>query len=302
MRKDRIDALGATILIVFSVFLGFNQVMIKWANEGFQPWFQGALRSLIALPVIIAWAWLRGSRLSLRDGTLGPGLLVGLFFGLEFVCLYLALDLSDVARITVIFYSMPVWVAIAAHWMIPGERLNARRTLGLVIAMAGVGVAVADRSTGEVSLLGDVLAILGAILWAGIAITVRTTRLSVAAPEMQLIYQVVAAGIIMFIAALLSGEALLRDPEPIHWGLVGAQGALIVGTVFIVWFWVLSIYPASDMTAFSFLSPVFAVLFGWLVLGEQIGPGVIGGLVLVSIGIYLVSRRARPPASAAAVS
>jgi drug/metabolite transporter (DMT)-like permease len=58
---------------------------------------------------------------------------------------------------------------------------------------------------------------------------------------------------------------------------------------FVLWFWVLSIYPASDMASFSFLAPVFGVIFGWLILDENISLTIFGSLLLVSIGIILIN-------------
>ena len=60
---------------------------------------------------------------------------------------------------------------------------------------------------------------------------------------------------------------------------------------FLGWFWVLSIYPASDIAAFGFLTPLFGVVFGWLILGERISVTIIGALLLVSVGIVLINRR-----------
>jgi len=50
------------------------------------------------------------------------------------------------------------------------------------------------------------------------------------------------------------------------------------------------------VASFSFLSPVFSVLLGWLVLGEHIGYEVIGGLVLVAMGLTLINRRPKAKA------
>ena len=50
-------------------------------------------------------------------------------------------------------------------------------------------------------------------------------------------------------------------------------------------------YKASDIASFAFLSPVLAVLLGWLLLGEQIGPQIWGALALVALGIYLINRK-----------
>jgi drug/metabolite transporter (DMT)-like permease len=96
----------------------------------------------------------------------------------------------------------------------------------------------------------------------------------------------------LLLAAPLFGP-LLRGPELIHWGALGFQIVVIVSAGFLFWLWLLSIYPAASVAAFSFLSPVFGVLLGWSLLGEQVGWEIIAALVLVAAGLILINRPAR---------
>ena len=62
---------------------------------------------------------------------------------------------------------------------------------------------------------------------------------------------------------------------------------------FLFWFWLLKIYPASGVASFSFLSPIFGVAFGWLILGETIGLSLWAALGLVCAGLILINRPAQ---------
>jgi drug/metabolite transporter (DMT)-like permease len=293
-RKDRIDAFGAASLVLFSVLVGFNQVVIKVVNDGLQPVFSAGLRSTGAILCVGLWMWARGIPFRIAPGTVVPGLLLGVFFGIEFLLLFLALDLTGVARISVIFYSMPVWLTIAAHFLLPGDTITRRKALGLALALAGVAWAMADRDAGgvEPSLAGDLAALAAAVFWAGIALVARATPISREAPEIQLFWQVVVSAVLLMAAAPFFGP-LIRDLQPIHlWGLAFLT-VVVVSAGFIFWFWLLKVYPASGVASFSFLAPVFGVIFGWLVLGEEIGLTIIGALVLVAAGIVLINRPAR---------
>lgn len=73
----------------------------------------------------------RGVSLSIPRAALWGGVAAGLFFTLEFVCLFLALDLTTVSRASILLYSMPVWLGIAAHLWLPGERLSGARLIGM---------------------------------------------------------------------------------------------------------------------------------------------------------------------------
>jgi drug/metabolite transporter (DMT)-like permease len=290
-RRDRIDAFGATVLVGFSVLLGLNQALVKLVNAGFAPVFQSGLRSACALAPVLIYAVLVRKRLSVTDGTLLPGLANGLLFSGEFCLLFLALDYTSVARVSLFFYTMPLWVALGAHFLIAGERLNTPRTLGLLLALAGIGVGLAggDGATGERAWLGDALALLGAMCWAGIALLTRTTRLAQATPEMNLLYQLSVSALVLLLLAPLFGETI-REPTALILGIFAFQVIVVVAIGFVVWFWILSIYPVSNMASFSLLTPVFGVLFGWLIFNDTLGAGFLVALALVGAGLILVNR------------
>ena len=293
-RKDHIDLFGGSMLVFISALLGLNQVLVKIVNGGLNPVFQAGARSALAIiPLVIIMIILK-QKPNLRDGSFVPGTLVGVLFGAEFLLMFQALDMTTVARVSVFFYTMPVWLTILAHFFISGERMSGIRILGLGLAVAGIVIALWDSgSSGTSGLIGDLMALVASVFWALLALTVRVTDLGKASPEKQLFYQLTVSAIILIPASLFFGD-LLRDPEPFHWGILGFQSVFIACLAFLLWFRVLSIYPASDMASFSFLVPVFGVLLGWLALDEKITLQIIVALVLVSAGIVLINRKRKP--------
>ncbi|TNF57533.1 MAG: DMT family transporter [Rhodobacteraceae bacterium] len=289
-RKDHVDLFGAVALVTFATLFAFNQVVIKVTGGGFGPVFMAGLRSVGALVVLALWMWWRGVRLHTPPGAALGGVIAGVLFSVEFVGVFVALDLTTVSRASIMLYSMPVWLALAAHFVLPNERLTRRRSLGLTLAMAGVAVALFDRSGGVGSLVGDLLALMAAMCWAGIALTVRLTPLSRASPEVQLLWQLVISAPVLLACAPYMGD-LVRDLAPIHlWGLA-YQVVIIASLGFLAWFWLLARYPASGVASFSFLSPVLAVILGWALLDEHIAAPVWGALGLVAVGLVLINRR-----------
>jgi len=293
-RKDSMDLAGATGMVLFVGMLAFNQVVIKITNLGFGPVFGAGLRSALALCVLAVWALVLRRGLGDLKGTLWSGLLLGTLFGVEFILLFLALDMTSVSRASIVFYSMPVWLALVAHFTLPGERLGSLRILGLALAMAGVVWALADpQSRTGGSLWGDVLSLLAAWCWAGIALTLRLTKASALPAEGQLFWQLTVSAVLMCATAPLFGP-LFRQPEALHWAAMG-YGVLVASLGFMFWLRLMAIYPASDIAAFSFLSPVMAVGLGWLLLNEPVGPQFLFALALVAIGVVLINRRPRRP-------
>jgi drug/metabolite transporter (DMT)-like permease len=290
-RRTRIDATGASLLIGFSMLLGLNQALVKIVNSGFAPVFQSGLRSVCAFFPVLLWALWRGRRLSLRDGSLGPGLVNGLLFSGEFCLLFLALDYTSVSRVSLFFYTMPLWVALGAHFLIPGERLTLVKLLGLSIALAGVLIGLASR-TGAASAeawIGDLLSLVAALFWASIALLSRTTRLSECSPEMNLLYQLGVSAIILTLLAPLFGD-LIRDVTPSIIMIFIFQVVFVVAIGFVVWFWILSVYPVAEMASFSLLTPIFGIIAGWWIFDEQLSSGFFLALALVGAGLILVNR------------
>ena len=276
----------------FALLMGLNQVMVKVVNSGIAPVFQVALRSLCAFFPILVFALLMRRRLSLTDGSFWPGIVSGLFFALEFVLMFSALEYTTVTRAALFFYCMPFWVALGAHFLIPGEQLSFWRVVGLLLAVAGVALALyrSDTPSGDKAFIGDMMCLMGSAFWAGIALLARTTKLSRSTPEMQLLYQLAVSAVVLMLVVPLFGDPI-RELTPFIVSLFAIQVLLVVCVGFLTWFWVLSIYPASDMASFTFLTPLFGMMMGWLLLDEAVTWNLLLALVLVALGIVLVNRR-----------
>ncbi|MEP3918989.1 DMT family transporter [Ascidiaceihabitans sp.] len=289
-RKAHLDQFGTIALTAFALNLAVNQVVVKITNGGLEPVFAAGLRSFGAVLVLTLWMWWRGVSLRLSMATLWAGVLSGVLFAAEFTALFTAIDLSTVSRVSIIFYSMPVWLALGAHVLLPGEALTGKRALGLLLAMSGVVLAIFERDQVQVSWLGDALALFSAMCWAAIALGVRLTPLAKVPPAQQLYWQLIVSAPILLLLAPLFGP-LVRDIAPIHLVGLAYQIIAVASLGFLAWFWLMSVYPANTVASFSFLSPVFAVILGWLVLDEQVGVQIWAALGLVAAGIFLINRR-----------
>ena len=109
-------------------------------------------------------------------------------------------------------------------------------------------------------------------------------------PEMQLVWMVMVSAPILLVASLFFGD-LVRDFQIIHlWGLL-FQSIVVVAGGFLFWLWLVSIYPASGVASFSFLSPIFTILFGWLLLNESVNLIFIIAAILVIFGLICINKR-----------
>ena len=184
-----------------------------------------------------------------------------------------------------------MWLAIAAHFFLPGERITPWKAVGLGVAFAGVAVAISDRSGpgGEASLAGDLCALAGALGWAATAFCARATAMVRVRPEMQLFWMVLVSAPVLLVASLFFGP-LVRELTAVHLWMLAFQIVVVVSAGFIFWLWLLSVYPSSSVASFGFLTPIIGVGLGWLVLGEQVGPMIFVSAGLVALGIVLINR------------
>lgn len=289
MRKDKLDATGLTLLLGVQLLLALNQISIKVVNEGLQPVFFAGIRSVLAVFVVWAWLWFRGRPPKLTREALWPGIAIGVIFAVEFLFLFVALDLTTVGRASVLMYSMPLWFALMAHFGL-GDRITPMKAIGLALAFAGTAWAILGGAKGgQGSLLGDLCAIGAALGWAGTAFIVRRPVMRAVGPEMQLFWMVLVSAPILLVVAPFYGP-LIRDFEPLHLVLVLFQSSVVVAGGFILWLWLMSVYPSGTVAAFSFLTPVLAILLGAVFFSESLSAAILGPGLLVGIGIVLINR------------
>jgi drug/metabolite transporter (DMT)-like permease len=295
-RKTHLDSLAITLLVVCCAFWGFQQILIKDTVAEVPPLWQASLRFWGAAVLIWLWCAARGVPLFARDGTLKAGLLAGVLFAGEFTGIYLGLLHTSASRLTVFLYTSPFVVALLLPRVVPGEKLRRIQWLGLVIAFAAVALAFSEGFTQGSPVagqwLGDAMALAAGLLWGLTTLTIRATRLSMASAEKTLFYQVAVTALVAPLISLALGEVWSLDYSARAWGSLGLQTVVGAFASYLTWMWMLRHYPATQMSTFTFLTPVFALVFGVVLLSEPLTPQLVLALTGVAVGIVLVSRRA----------
>lgn len=297
-RKSQLDALAMGLLLACCLFWGAQQVLVKATLPELAPVFQASVRFAGALVLLWLWCRWRGVPLFERDGSLFAGLLVGLLFAGEFALLYLGLQRTTASRLTTFLYTSPFWVAALLPLFVPAERLRRSQWLGLACAFAAVAFALREgfvRPGGDFHWSGDVLALCAGALWGLTTVAIRATAVSQVSPEKALFYQVGTSAIVLPLLSLALGESWNW-----HWSAFAATSLALQTVVgafasYLTWMWLLVRYPATKISAFVFLTPIFALVAGGVFLHEPITPSLVLALALVAGGILLVNRRGPAP-------
>jgi drug/metabolite transporter (DMT)-like permease len=295
IRKPHLDTLAITLLVLCCAFWGFQQILIKSTVGEIPPLWQASLRMGGATVLLWLWCQLRGVKLFARDGTLTGGLLAGLLFAGEFCFIYLGLQHTSASRLTVFLYTSPFVVALLLPRVVPSETLKRMQWIGLMIAFAAVAIAFSEgflhSSPVAGQWRGDAMGLAAGIFWGLTTLTIRSTRLSDATAEKTLFYQVGVTALVMPLLSLALRETWSLDYSAQAWTSLGLQTAVGAFASYLTWMWLLRHYPATQMASFTFLTPVFALVFGVALLGEALTLQLTLALVGVAVGIVLVNRR-----------
>ena len=277
------------LMVLLCAVWGFQQVAMKIATAEISPIMQAALRSGLGAVLVFAWARWRGMVLFGRDGSLRPGLLAGLLFGLEFVFIFVGVERTTVSRMVVFLYTAPCFTVLGLHFFVPGERMAWRQWAGVMLAFAGLVLAFIDKASGG-DVLGDFFGVLAALFWAATTVLIRATSLARVTATKVLLYQLVVSAAVMFPLSWLVGErgiAVLSAPT--LWAMA-YQIVIVAFVSYLAWFWLLTRYLAGRLLVFSFLTPLFGVGFGMVLMFDQpslhfilAAAMVVGGIVMVNM-------------------
>ena len=158
--------------------------------------------------------------------------------------------------------------------------------MGVALAL-GVPPSAAE----SLALVGDVMMIFAAALWAATTLVIKASALNRAPHEKILLYQLVVSAPMMAIAALLFGERIPALPSAVPLASLAYQTIWISSVTYVAWFALIVRYSASRLSAFTFSTPLFGVAAGHLVLGEPITLAFAAAVALVAAGLVLVNRR-----------
>jgi drug/metabolite transporter (DMT)-like permease len=291
-RKQALDLTAMVILVFLCASWALQQVTIKVASQGISPVLQSGIRSVGAMILILIWMTVRREPILERDGTLWWGIAAGLLFGCEFLLIYWGLEFTHASRAIIFLYISPFVVALGAQLFIPGEQLRLIQVVGLFCAFAGIALAFRESLNFNTyqMLTGDSMLAGAAVLWGATTVLIKASPLAKIRPSKTLLYQLAVSAVVLPVGSLVMNEPGVVQITPLVLGCLAYQTVWVAFITYLAWFWLVRTYPASRLASFTFLTPLFGVLAGGVLLDEPITNILLVSLLLVSTGIYLVNR------------
>jgi len=291
--KKKITPVGLINLFVVYFVWGSTYLAIRIgirSGSGFQPFWFGGLRVLVAGAILLLLAVIRGK--DIRPNKMDLKVLIASGFLLWIGgngLVVLAEQRIDSGIAALIVASTPIWVALFES--ILDKRMPSLLLLGsLVVGFGGIIILSLPLLTSGVR--ADTLSILAVLLasfsWSS-GLVLQTRQPVNLSRGVSSAYQQLFGGVFFALIALIVREPL---PTPtteawLAWGYLVLFGSILAFTAFVS---ALQLLPTSLVTTYAYVNPVIAVLLGWLILREPVTPWTIFGGFFVLVGVTGIFR------------
>ena len=284
-----LDPLAIVLTVILCLSWGLNQVAVKLALPDVPPVMQVTIRAAGATLLLAIWMLARGVKFDFRDGTLKPGLLIGILFTVEYILIYQGLLYTSASRSVVYLYTAPIFVVIASRWFLPGENFTRLQWIGIVLSFLGIALAFGESSpfAKPEQAIGNLMMVLAAIGAAGTTLVAKASSLARASYEKTLFYQLAMAVPVSAVCVFLLGETMTSVPSNLSIASLIFQTAWVAFLTFLIWFGLVQRYSANRLAALTFLTPLFGVAAGYLILDEPLSAGFLIAVVMVTVGTVL---------------
>ncbi len=298
-RRHRVRILVAFAIIYF--VWGSTFYAIRIGVHEVPPLLLAAMRFLTAGAVMYGWLMARGERSPTAKQWLAASFLGFLIFVCDYGLLFWAEQRVPSGIAAVVLATIPVFIALCEIVMMRTQRLTVRLAVALLIGIAGVAVLVSHSfklGDAPVDTLGAAALIVAAFSWS--ISTVLTKRLPLPdSKPMSSAAQMLTGGVMLMGAAGIAGDFRGFRPGEVSLGAWGALVYLIVfGSVigFTAYIWLLHHESPTKVGTYAYVNPVVAVLVGYFLGGEALGPRTVLGTLCVLVSVILITRtKAKKP-------
>ena len=291
IERRNVDATGALLALLTSVFWGANTVAIKLGLADAPPLRLAWMRFVVGGIAIAVWAWATGRLAGLRVARdeWRPMLMLALIFTAQIGSMNIGTSLTSAAHASILLNLYSVHTVVLSHFLIPGDRLTLRRVAGVAIAYTGIVVLFAGQTgDGAASLLGDAIVFVSAFLLAERLVYLARALQQLDPVKLLLSQAAVGSALFMLGSALTETAPTVWTPRLA--GSIAYQGILIAGFNFVVSLWLLQRYRPSSLVPFFLTQPLFGVVAAALLTGEPLTGHLLLACAAVAIGMGLTTR------------
>jgi drug/metabolite transporter (DMT)-like permease len=282
------EYLGFLGIALASVIWGSNGVIVNWIN--LPPATIAFFRVLLASIFLFFVAILTGRRNILKIQKVWPSLIfLGVLLGFGWLLLFQSMRLIPIAETVLLNYTGPVFVALLAPSLLR-EKFERRILIPLCVSLAGIlfiSLPQIRFDPSSQSFLGSLLGLAAGFLYALFIVLSKKTLRGVSSFATAFYSYAVAA--ILLTPSLISVNLSL---DLSSWTLLLILGVLNTGVAVTVYFAGLKLLKAQEAVVLTYLEPVSAMFFGYLLLAQM--PTlvmIVGGALIIAAGYFITHRR-----------
>jgi len=286
--------------IIYFVW-GSTFLAIRVGVREVPPLVFASMRFFTAGAVLFAWLRLRGTPSPTHREWVSATLLAICIFVLDYGLLFWAEQRVPSGIAAVMLATIPVFMALSEILFLRTQRLTFRLALALLVGIGGVSVLV-SRSIGlgeaPIDPAGAVALVIAAISWSIASAMTRKLPLP-ASKAMSSGAQMLAGGILLALAAAIFGEFRGFNIQAVSRDAWYALAYLIVaGSIvgFTAYVWLIHHQSPTKVGTYAYVNPVVAVIVGYFLGGETVGPRTLLGTLLVLVSVVVITTtRAKQP-------
>jgi drug/metabolite transporter (DMT)-like permease len=268
---------------------GANPVALKVSLVGIGVFTAAGLRFGIAAVVLLSWAARTGIPLAVSRKQAAQLALLGVIIFTQISCFYYGQSKTSASHGVLIGNLLPFVVMVMAHFLLPNDRINPRKVIGLVLGFSGVLLLFVDRSTMAAhTLQGDLIILAGVVFWGCNVVYVK--RITAGFHPIQITVYPMIFGVPLYLACGYFWDGgMIRALSPAIVGGLLYQSLLMDSFGLVMWNTLLQKYGASTLHAFMFIMPISGVSFSLLLLGEPLTANLLGAIALVTSGLLVIN-------------
>jgi drug/metabolite transporter (DMT)-like permease len=285
------------------VILAFALLYVLWGStylamrvivRDMPPYVAGAVRYLVAGPIMLAACALMGRKISLTRRDLGQLLVISILLlsigniGVLWGEIYVPSGLASL-----IVALVPIWVVIIEAWIFRAGRMTAKGLFGLAIGIVGLLVLLWPRISswthlGRLELLGSGILAGASFFWALGSVFSHRFNLTVDVFA-SAAWQMTLGGLVNGVVALLTGQF-----QKTHWtfSALSSIGYLVIFGSWLgysAYIYLLEHVPTPKVATYAYVNPIVAVFLGWIILHEQVDISMLAGTVIIIASVALVN-------------
>jgi len=290
------------VLVAFAIIYfvwGSTFLAIRVGVREVPPFLLAGMRFLIAGVVLFLWMRFKGTPTPLLREWSSASLLAILIFVFDYGLLFWAEKRVPSGIAAVMMAMIPAFMALSEIFILRTQRLTMRLAFALLVGMAGVAVLVSrSLSFGEapIETSGPIALVVASVSWSVASALTRKLPLP-AAKTMSSGVQMLAGGVFLTLAAAVLGEFRGFHIQAVSRAAWLSLGYLIVaGSIigFTAYVWLIHHESPTKVGTYAYVNPVIAVLVGYFLGGETIGPRTIMGTLFVLVSVIVITTTPKP--------